>query len=184
MLRRLVAARRRRRTRLMLLAGMLCTSVPLLASLLWSPPTLLVWNASASAPIGLYRVFPGAPLGRGAMVAAWTPEPVRSLAAARHYLPANVPLIKRVAASAGDRVCAAGESVAIAGRPAVRRLQADPQGRPMPWWTGCRTLAPGEHFLLMDSPLSFDGRYFGPTRERAILGRAEHLWLRWGRGRS
>jgi type IV secretory pathway protease TraF len=30
----------------------------------------------------------------------------------------------------------------------------------------------------MDSPQSFDGRYFGVTRANEILGRAELLWAR------
>ena len=48
----------------------------------------------------------------------------------------------------------------------------------MPRWSGCRELRAGEYFLLMDSPLSFDGRYFGTTRRGDILGRAEPLWTR------
>ena len=46
---------------------------------------VLVWNASASAPVGFYRVQAGGPIDRGDMVVAWTPEPARSLAARRRY---------------------------------------------------------------------------------------------------
>src|SRR3546814_18802991 len=45
------------------------------------PAPRLVWNASASAPIGLYAVTPGAPVGPGAMVLARVPDPWRMLAA-------------------------------------------------------------------------------------------------------
>jgi hypothetical protein len=37
------------------------------------PSPRLVWNASASAPVGLYRVSPGTVPEAGKMVAAWVP---------------------------------------------------------------------------------------------------------------
>src|SRR3546814_9031762 len=59
------------------------------------PRPLLVWNASASAPMGLYRVGRPGGVGKGDMVIARLAEPYRSLAAKRPYLPSNVPLVKR-----------------------------------------------------------------------------------------
>src|SRR3546814_14513229 len=61
----------------------------------------------------------------------------------------NVPLVKRVAAAAGDEVCAAGARVMVNGRIVARRFERDGTGRPMPWWSGCAELRPGEFFLLM-----------------------------------
>ena len=177
-LRRIIAARRLRRRRIVIAAMITLSAAPLAASTLWHAPVLLVWNASASAPIGLYRVHGSGPISRGDMVVAWTPAPARALAARRHYLPANVPLVKRVAAIAGDRVCADESGIAIDGRQVAARLRSDAAGRPMPRWTGCRTLSGGEYLLLMDNPLSFDGRYFGVTDGSDIVGRAELLWRR------
>ena len=181
-LRRIIAGRRQRRRRLCLAALAGCASVPLGASALWKPPTLLVWNASASAPIGLYRLDAGKDVRRGDMVVAWTPRAARSLAARRRYLPANVPLVKRVAAVAGDRVCATGNSVSINGRRVAKRPRLDAAGRAMPWWSGCRDLLAGEYFLLMDSPASFDGRYFGVTRKADLVGRAVLIWAKPAKG--
>jgi type IV secretory pathway protease TraF len=48
----------------------------------------------------------------------------------------------------------------------------------MPWWEGCRKIGQGELFLLMDSSLSFDGRYFGISRMEDLVGRAKLLWAR------
>jgi conjugative transfer signal peptidase TraF len=177
-LRRLVAWRRRALGRLGMAAAIGCSAVPLAVSTAWTPVPLLVWNASASAPVGLYRLRPGAPVRRGDMVAAWAPGPARALAARRQYLPAGVPLVKRVAAAAGNRICAAGPTVSIDGRTVAERRGSDFSGRPMPWWSGCRELRRDEYFLLMDSPASFDGRYFGVTRGDDVLGRAELLWAR------
>ena len=151
----------------------------LAATLLVDPRPRLVWNASVSAPIGLYAVGETAPLARGDMVIARVPVEFRLFAARRHYLPANVPLVKRVAAATGDEVCAAGARVTVNGRLVARRLDRDGAGRPMPWWSGCAELRSGEYFLLMtDSPASFDGRYFGVSEAGDIVGKARLLWRR------
>ncbi|WP_067105530.1 S26 family signal peptidase [Sphingopyxis granuli] len=151
----------------------------LAATLLVDPRPRLVWNASASAPVGLYAVGEAAPLTRGDMVIARVPGEFRLFAAQRHFLPANVPLVKRVAAAAGDEVCAAGPRVTVNGRLVARRLGRDSAGRPMPWWSGCAELGPGEYFLLMaDSTASFDGRYFGVSQAPDIVGKARLLWQR------
>lgn len=181
-LRRIIARRRQRRRRLALAGLIGCAIVPLAASIFWNPPMLLVWNASASAPIGLYRVHDDGPVRRGDMVVAWIPEPARSLAASRHYLPANVPLVKRVAAVAGDRICAAGSNVSINGRQVATRQKSDAAGRPMPWWNDCRRLDQGKYLLLMDRAGSFDGRYFGVTQRKELIGRAVLLWSKPARG--
>lgn len=147
-------------------------------SILMPPTPRLVWNVSESAPRGLYNVLPGSSPKPGDMVVAHMPAPVRRLAAVRHYLPGNVPLVKRVAAGAGQQICAIGASVQVDGRRvAVRRL-ADARGRTMPWWTGCVRLKDGQVLLLMDQSDSFDGRYFGPTSPPDVLGRARLVWAR------
>lgn len=143
------------------------------------PLPRLVWNASASAPIGLYSVSPGTVPGRGDMVIAWPPASARQLAAHRRYLPVNVPLVKRVVAVAGDTICGVDRTVTVNGRRVALRRAADAAGRPLPAWQGCIRLAPGMVFLLMtETPDSFDGRYFGPTAARDIIGTATPLWLR------
>lgn len=137
----------------------------------------LVWNASASAPIGLYRVTPGAAPARGDMVVAWLPDAVRSFAARRRYLPANIPLVKRTVALAGDTICAIGPWVSVNGRRIAERRRFDAAHRRLPWWEGCVTLGADEMLLLMtDAPDSFDGRYFGPTRIDDVVGRADPVW--------
>ncbi len=143
------------------------------------PLPRLVWNASASAPVGLYAVSPGAPISVGDMVIAWPPPAARRLAAARAYLPAGVPLVKRVAAGPGDRICAAGDAITINGVAVTNRARTDGQGRPMPSWSDCRWLHAGDYLLLMrDVPTSFDGRYFGVTEASQIIGPATLLWAR------
>ena len=143
------------------------------------PLPRLVWNASASAPVGLYGVAPGARPKRGDIVIAWAPPGTRRLAADRRYLPLDVPLVKRVAAVAGDRICAKGNTVSIDGRTMAIRQKIDGAGRAMPSWSGCVTLGADQLLLLMTGvPDSFDGRYFGPTDLRDVIGKATPLWVR------
>ena len=148
----------------------------LLVTLVSRPMPLLVWNATLSAPIGLYAVDPWRPVEVGAMVVAWIPSRWRKFAEGRRYLPEAVPAVKRVAAGTGDRVCARGLTIFINGRPMAQRLARDGAGRPMPAWTGCFVLDSGHVFLLMPAERSFDGRYFGVTRRTDLLGWAIPLW--------
>ena len=166
-----------RRRAIVLIAA--AASIGLVATIAFTPRPRLVWNASASAPIGLYRLTNAASLRRGDMVIAWVPETVRQFAARRRYLPANVPLVKRVAASAGDTVCAIGPVISINGMAVAERRRFDGRGRILPWWQGCTRLSEGELFLLMrDAADSFDGRYFGPTGRDVVVGKAHLLWPR------
>ena len=169
--------RRHRRAR-RLVAGLAIGSLALGLTIAWPPAPRLVWNASASAPIGLYRVYPGAPARAGDMVVARLTARYRALAAERHYLPANVPLVKRVAAAPDSQVCARGRAILIDNRKVAIRQLSDPHGRPLPWWEGCIRLRGGELFLLTDAPDSFDGRYVGVTEDTDVVGRAVLLWRR------
>jgi conjugative transfer signal peptidase TraF len=161
---------------------MLGAAIPaaaLLATLLWRPAPRLVWNASASSPVGLYQIGDSDRIRTGEMALAWPPAAARALGAERRYLPANVPLVKRVAAAAGDRVCARAAAVFVNGRKVAVRRRADPSGRALPWWTGCERLRGGDLLLLSaQAPQAFDGRYFGVSRGKLVLGRARLVWPR------
>lgn len=163
---------RRRATAIGLLACMVG------ATIIMPPRPWLLWNASASAPIGLYRITAPHDMVAGDMVIARVPARWRALAAERRYVPANVPLVKRVVAAPGDNVCAWGWAIFVNGRWAATRSFVDAHGRAMPRWNGCTLLRDGAVFLLMDDAASFDGRYFGPTDRGDIVGRARLLWAR------
>ena len=99
--------------------------------------------------------------------------------AARGYLGENVPLLKHVAAKAGQRVCRTGSVVSVDDRPVAVALIHDRAGRPLPVWRGCRTLEAEELLLLNPThPDSLDGRYFGPLPASAVLGRAVPILTR------
>lgn len=148
------------------------------ATICHPPQPRLIWNVSASAPKGLWSVAPEASIHRGDMVVARLAPHWRKLAAARQYLPSNVPLIKRVAAKNGDRICTVGDRLEVNGSLAARLLPHDKLGRSLPSPRGCMVLRRGMFLLLMDHPASFDGRYFGPTLRADIVGKAKPLWVR------
>lgn len=139
----------------------------------------IVWNATASAPRGFYRVVAADRISVGDLVLI-RPDPARArLFADRGYLPIGVPLLKRVAAVAGQKVCKVAGRVSIDGVHRADALARDGQGRPLVAWSGCRRLATGEIFVLVpDVPASLDGRYFGPTPLSAVIGRALPVWIR------
>src|SRR5438105_3042828 len=62
------------------------------STLMWPPRPVLLWNASPSSPIGLYTISSPEHLRVGDTAIAWAPAADRRLAAARQYLPAEVPL--------------------------------------------------------------------------------------------
>jgi conjugative transfer signal peptidase TraF len=136
-----------------------------------------IWNASASLPTGLYLIRGKQSLHVGERVAIEPPPELRRLLAKRGYLPVGVPLLKRVAAVPGQRVCRFAHGVTIDGEFAGVARARDRRGRPLPAWFGCRQIKTGELFLMnIAAPDSFDGRYFGLLSQRHVIGRATPIW--------
>lgn len=160
------------------LALLACSLFALCWAALTTSPPRLVYNASDSVPVGWYRISPANSLASGDLVLVRLPPEASSLAAQRGYLPADVPLLKTVAAVAPQRVCVQGSQVRIDGVVVARRMRWDRQSRALPAWQACRRLVGDELFLLSSSnPASFDSRYFGPVSADAVTGRAQPLWL-------
>jgi type IV secretory pathway protease TraF len=67
------------------------------------PPPRLIWNASASVPIGLYAVRPAGGLHIAELVIVRPPIALATFMDQRRYLPIGVPMLKRVAAFQGKR---------------------------------------------------------------------------------
>lgn len=139
------------------------------------PDPMIIWNASASVPVGLYLVISGAPR-RHDLVLVQTPNSIDEIANSRGYLPIGVPLVKRIVAVEGDNVCISKSVVTINEQRVVRQLTADRKGRPLPLWNECRMLQKDEYFLLGKTVDSFDSRYFGPVKSDLMVGRLVPLW--------
>jgi conjugative transfer signal peptidase TraF len=148
-----------------------------LATLALPVSRILVWNVTASVPTGLYWIREKPHRYVGERVAIAPPPALRRLLAERGYLPSGVPLIKRVAAVAGQRICRFAHGITIDGRLVGVARSHDRVGRLLPVWSGCQRLRSGEMFVMnIDAPDSFDGRYFGELATTDVIGRASPVW--------
>ncbi|MBB3880245.1 S26 family signal peptidase [Sphingomonas pseudosanguinis] len=140
-------------------------------------PIKLLWNASASAPVGLYIIDSDGPFEVTDLVAVDAPEPLAAFLAERGYLPKGVPLLKHILGTAGQTVCRANLTITVDGAEMGEARERDRAGRDLPVWQGCRRIPTGEVFLMnWQVPDSLDGRYFGLTSTKQIIGRAAPLW--------
>ena len=141
------------------------------------PAPRLIWNASASVPVGLYAVHPAGALQIGQLVVAMPPEYLADFLDERQYLPKGVPLLKRILSLPGQIVCRSGRLITVDGVAMGEALERDHLGRPLPVWQGCHRVAAGEVFLMNRQPEdSLDGRYFGPLPATTIIGWAVPVW--------
>jgi conjugative transfer signal peptidase TraF len=145
---------------------------------LYDRPPWLVWNASASVPIGLYAVDTIIGVHAGDLVVVRPPEPLARFLADGGYLPRGVPLLKHIVAVAGQSVCRIGLTISVDAVAVGEARDRDSRGRSLPAWQGCRVIGQREVFLMnLQSADSLDGRYFGPLPAATIVGRASPLWV-------
>ena len=137
----------------------------------------LVWNASASVPVGFYTIAPADRLDVLDLVAVMPPEPFASFMVERGYVGRDVPILKHVVGLPGQRVCRDGRAITVDNLPLGAARDRDSRGRDLPVWRGCRVIADGELFLMnLEAADSLDGRYFGPLPAAAVIGRATPLF--------
>lgn len=165
---------RRHKARVQLAAISTLSILLILATDLQHRP-FFIWNATASVPVGLYRLSPGAPV-RGDIVAVRLPRSIADFAGARGYLPHNVLLLKPLSATAGDNFCRRGSLVLINGALRAIASVADSHGQRLPMWRGCVTLGPDEIVVIGARRDSYDSRYFGSITTRTMVGRAVPIW--------
>lgn len=160
-----------------------------MAALLIAHAAGLRVNGTASMPLGLWRVLDTKdPLRRGAVVTLCPPDtPSIRLGAARGYIPGGncpggyEPLVKPIAAAAGDVVVVSANGVTVNGQPVpgTAQLANDSTGRPLQAVAaGIYPVTAGDVWLLSGhDPRSFDSRYFGPVPAANVQGIAWPVWV-------
>ncbi len=156
---------------------MSCAAIGVAACLVPQSSTLFIWNASASVPVGLYRITSERRLSVADLVAVMPAAQLADFMMQRGYIARGVPLLKRVAALPGQQVCRIGSAITVDSTPLGAALDRDRSGRQLPVWQGCRLIGDGELFLMNGSVQdSFDGRYFGPVAAQSVVGRATPIY--------
>ncbi|MGY4572090.1 S26 family signal peptidase [Bradyrhizobium sp. USDA 3256] len=149
----------------------------LVATIILAPLPLYIWNASASVPIGLYRLRPTMRLHVTELVAVQPPEPLAIFLDLNGYLPIGLPMLKRVLALPGQTVCRSGLTISVDNIAMGEARDRDGRGRPLPKWQGCRVVGDDELFLMnWQSDDSLDGRYFGFLPASSVIGSAMPVW--------
>lgn len=144
----------------------------------YDPAPRFIWNGSASAAMGLYYIDRSANPSRGELVAYQPPPAISRFMNDRRYLPLGLPLIKKVAAGPGERVCRWADIITINDQPAAIAYKHDRRGRKLPTWYGCRQVNWNQLFLLNAAPDSLDGRYFGIMPAAGVIGGAHPILTR------
>jgi conjugative transfer signal peptidase TraF len=163
--------------RLKTLVAMFASAAAVVAPIALEMPPLYVWNATESVPVGLYRLRPADNLFVTELLAIQPPEPLAIFLDLNGYLPAGLPMLKRVLALPGQTVCRSGLTVSVDTIEMGEARERDGRGRPLPKWQGCHVVREGELFVMnWQSISSLDGRYFGFLPASSVIGRALPMW--------
>jgi type IV secretory pathway protease TraF len=135
---------------------------------------VLIWNATPSAPVGLYLVT-GKTLETGRRVAVRPPQAVRELGVRYRLMRSDDLLIKTAAARSGDVLCEREGRLERNGLDIGGRGPVGPGPGLFASGAPCRRLRPGELLLLGDGERSWDGRSFGLVSEHEVVGVVEPL---------
>jgi type IV secretory pathway protease TraF len=162
-----VPGRRRFRTLGLAVAGLLVVA---LVTRSGSARPVLVIPSSESVPWGIYWVSYGAEWQRGSLV-VFRPPAVALELWPRTDSAASVLWMKRVAAGAGDMVCATEDGLWVNG---VRANGVAPPAKvpTRPALRGCERLPSGTVYLTGNGPRSLDSRYWGPVDAGQVVAPA------------
>jgi conjugative transfer signal peptidase TraF len=127
-------------------------------------------------PLGVYWLRPGLPIAKGEIVHLAIPSSHRGFVSSRGYLPADVHLLKRVVALAGDHVCLVTDGYVVNGVVISTIASVDSVGRPLTPWRFCGVVPPGLAFVATPASTSLDSRYFGPVPVTSLTV-ARALWI-------
>ena len=143
----------------------------------------LIVGMACDEPLFLYPILSS--LSPGVYVLTFEPPTVGPIAAfpvpkaAQRYKKSigkvvsdDFVFMKPIIAGPSDHFCNQSRNgLFVNGARVTSTSPHDRSSRALPVWRGCRQRIDGEFFALSaDSPNSFDGRHYGPTREDDIRG--------------
>lgn len=133
----------------------------------------IVYQPTPSMPIGFYVVFPAKQFQRNDTVVFQPPEAFRQFLRIHHWAPDNGYLMKYVVGVPEDFVCNRYGILTVNDKKIANLYRFYEKSRPLPKKNFCQRLKKDQYLLMNPKvPRSFDGRYFGPINQKAILGKA------------
>jgi type IV secretory pathway protease TraF len=123
-------------------------------------------NLSPSVPVGLYRLA-SVPqtLARGDLVVLPRPASMRQWV--------HQPLLKPIAAIAGDQVCGRDGRLVVRGAD-YGPIYTEVQAVPLPHLEGCLLIPDGMVFVASREPKSIDSRYIGAQAHPLLTWRSSY----------
>lgn len=158
------------------MAGLSVTAMFAIPAIILDRP-FVIYNATDSLPHGWYLVVRKPVYERGDLVVFPVPAVVRRLVQQRHWLPVGAFLIKPIGGKSGDVLDTKMGRCRVNSTDFGAVDIIDRRGGRLPVFSEARRLRKGEVAVVSAACCSFDSRYFGPIRERDIIGVAEPLWL-------
>ena len=113
------------------------TAAVMIVTISAKPAPFLIWNASKSVPIGLYRLQSAEQFIVADLVVAMPEGPLAGFLAERGYLPLGVPLIKHILAVPGQIISRNHLTVMVDG---IETGAARERDHRLPVWEGCRMI--------------------------------------------
>ena len=133
-------------------------------------PKILIYNATASVPVGWYIKLPMSNLEIGDYVVFDPPAEVKDFVLDRGYMTENELMMKQVGGLAGDHYCViqSTHEFYAKGKYIGQVAKKDGQDRDLPVLDGDFVVPAGKFLPITTHPFSFDGRYFGSVDMSAI----------------
>jgi conjugative transfer signal peptidase TraF len=142
-------------------------------------------NVTPSIPLGLYIATPAS--AASGQIAEFCPSGLSAEESARYRghgvacPDREIPLLKPIVATKGDRVEFSAHGISVNGRliPNTAPRATDGQGRPIHAWpAGVYTVDAGHVVVASDyHPGSYDSRYLGPIPVTDVRSRLRPLWV-------
>lgn len=143
----------------------------------------LIVQKTPSMPEGIYISYPSSHYHIGDTVIFNLPSKWMQYILARGYLSQPEPLMKKILAEEGDKVCFYGDEVMINNHTILPLFKMDSKHRLLPQRDirkdECFIVGKNEYFMAGDASIhSFDSRYFGLIFRSAIIAKAKLIWTK------
>ena len=133
-------------------------------------PKILVYNHTASLPIGWYLILPYREYQVNDIVVFRPTEEIEELAVQRGWKQPGEPMLKQIGALENMTWQIADNGQFYIGSAYWGQVaEQDSNGRPLPKLCGTYTVPHGNFLPVVKNPGSFDGRYYGTMPLNNIL---------------